>query len=220
MLSVYIDLEESSTAAPILLLLAVIHPTQQQLSLHQLTRSIDFTPPLRDLSETSRTAFKHCMRRIARLLTSGQKTGGQYVHLHPSFHSFLVNLKGILSLEVHKEIAFMCLSIMAKELRFNICHLPSSFLRNSYVVNRAAVVEANISSHLRYACHFWTFHLSRLETCRVELVHMISDFFHIHLLSWLEVMSITETSPRGALAQLQNSKVSHNWCSRHTRFSC
>lgn len=100
-----------------------------------------------------------------------------------------------------------CLEIMAEELRFNIFTLPSSFMRNKDVQNLQALLEANMSSRLRYACCHWTDQVSRLENPDADLLEMVSRFFRTHFLHWLEVMSILALSPIDALKNLNTVRV-------------
>lgn len=114
-------------------------------------------------------------------------------------NSFIVDL----SLpEVGRLRATACLEIMARELRFNICQISSSFLRNKDLANSSATVEARVSSNLRYACRHWAEHVSGLETLDVDLLRMLSGFFQTHFLHWLEVMSILALSPVNVLKHL------------------
>lgn len=95
-----------------------------------------------------------------------------------------------------------CLDIMAKELRFNMYKLPSSFVRNERLPDLKALSEANTSSRLRYACRHWADRVSQLETLDANLVGMLTRFFQAHFLHWLEVISILALSPVDILKNL------------------
>lgn len=92
-----------------------------------------------------------------------------------------------------------CLDIMAEELRFNIFTLSSSFMRNKDAQNLEALLEANMSSRLRYACRHWADRVSGLETLDVDLVGILISFFQTDFLHWLEVMSILDLLPGDVL---------------------
>jgi hypothetical protein len=115
--------------------------------------------------------------------------------LHASFPEFLsdksrsgeycVDVSGI-----HDELAFASLGVMKKQLRFNICKLPSSYLRNSDVPRLAERIKENISPELSYSCRFWADHLRRTEF-RSLLAKEVGAFFnHERLLFWIEVLSL------------------------------
>lgn len=132
----------------------------------------------------------------------------------PAFETFLWDLSRqspslieITIPDVDRLRATICLDIMAKELRFNICKSPSSFLRSKDVPKIEALKAANISSHLRYACHQWTTHVCQMETLDVDLLEMLSDFFQTRFLYWLEVMGLLGLSPFEALKNLDPAPV-------------
>jgi hypothetical protein len=58
---------------------------------------------------------------------------------------------------------------MAKELKFNICHLPTSYLLNAKVTDMDGRVGHWISDGLLYSCIQWAGHLeSTSESFRIE----------------------------------------------------
>jgi hypothetical protein len=84
--------------------------------------------------------------------------------LHASFPEFLTDQQrsGEFFIDlsrIHDELAFACLGVMKTELRFNICDLPSSYLRNSQVCDLERRIEANVTSQLSYSCRYWADHL-------------------------------------------------------------
>lgn len=91
---------------------------------------------------------------------------------------------------------------MANELRFNIFTLSSSFKRNTDEQNLEALLEANVSFRLRYACCHWTDQVSGLETFDADLIGMLIRFFKANFLQWLEVMSILALLPVNILKNL------------------
>ena len=103
---------------------------------------------------------------------------------------------------------------MAEELRFNICGLSSSFIRNVDVEDLRNSIATDIPPHLNLACCTWTYHITQIRALEPALVQMISNFFRFHLLFWLEVMSLTKRSAEKALAQLNTVKVHRKSCFR------
>ena len=81
--------------------------------------------------------------------------------------------------------------LMNKMLRFNICQIPSSFLRNDQLP--PGHFESVISRSLAYGCRFWGSHLENQHSA--VNVDLVNTFVYGHLLSWLEVLSVHESLP-------------------------
>ena len=86
-------------------------------------------------------------------------------------------------------MALACLQVMRTRLRFNICQLETSHIRNVDVPDLASRIEKLIPTHLSYPCRFWSDHLHTAKI-DVEVVESVKDFLHTHLLHWLEVLSL------------------------------
>jgi WD40 repeat protein len=87
-----------------------------------------------------------------------------------------------------------CFNIMMSNLRFNICNLPSSFLLDSEVPALAHLVQKNVSDILTYCCRHWSQHLARVASNDRDFLPYIQDFFPMHVLFWIEVMNILQSS--------------------------
>ena len=114
--------------------------------------------------------------------------------LHASFFDVLTDLDRSESYYVdpshhHRTLTLSCLRIMKFELRFNICGLETSHIRNTDVPGLNAQVEKAITQHLLYACIFWADHLIVPEY-DAEIMDEIINFFHCRLLYWLECLSL------------------------------
>ena len=77
--------------------------------------------------------------------------------LHTSLRDFLLDTTEShafsIDLGYHsQEIAWACLKIMNRDLKFNICKLPTSYALNSQVEDLPQRVKEHISPGLRYAC--------------------------------------------------------------------
>ena len=91
--------------------------------------------------------------------------------------------------DAHRRMFESSFRLMNKTLRFNICQIPSSFLRNDQLP--LGHVESVISHPLAYACRFWGSHLENFESdVNVDLVN---TFIQEHFLSWLEVLSVHQS---------------------------
>jgi len=83
----------------------------------------------------------------------------------------------------HDVLAHGCLDVMAKQLRFNV-----SKIRSSYEPNPIKC-PGSITLSLEYACMQWVYHLSALVNTG-NLDAKIGKIFRPRLLPWLEVMSV------------------------------
>ncbi|KAF9459713.1 WD40-repeat-containing domain protein [Collybia nuda] len=116
---------------------------------------------------------------------------------HHSFVDFLIDPKKcptpflIDKAAQHKALAHASLKIMKQRLRFNICNLETSHLRNKDIFDLDDQIRQNIPDHLSYSCRFWAEHLraSRFDT---ELLQEVQEFLNERLLYWLEVLSLTK----------------------------
>jgi hypothetical protein len=96
---------------------------------------------------------------------------------------------------------------MERELRFNICQIPTSYKANKDIENLDTLVKKYISPHLLYASRFWAQHLSYLTDIDDVISFKLRGMLSSRFLEWLEVMSVTDASFQAALATLDSSKV-------------
>ena len=90
----------------------------------------------------------------------------------------------------HAEILLLCLRLMKKRLRRNICYLDD-YAALSEVKDHSARKKDHIGDALGYACQFWTKHLVGVpgNSPHVEEVQRgMEEFFTTHLLQWIEVL--------------------------------
>jgi NACHT domain len=115
---------------------------------------------------------------------------------HQSFVDFLIDPNHcphdflIVRERENRNLAAACLKIMKTHLRFNICELESSYLRNSEVSDLHTRVKKHIPRHLFYASRFWADHLTQ-TTFDSELLDHVQYLTHNQFLFWLEVLSLT-----------------------------
>ena len=117
---------------------------------------------------------------------------------HTSFYDYLTNIETsseawyIDEIESKRKIAERCFVGMDRMLHFNMCHLESSYVANSDVVDLEERVHNYISSSLYYICRYWSNHLQ--DTLYSDgMRDALRVFTYNHLLFWLEVMSVTNT---------------------------
>jgi NACHT domain len=90
-----------------------------------------------------------------------------------------------------RSLTLACLNTMGNNLRFNICDLDTSYLRNTEIPDLESRIEERISPHLSYSCRFWASHL--VETAfDEEIFTLLQKFMLSQFLFWLEVLSLTK----------------------------
>ncbi|KAJ6501235.1 WD40-repeat-containing domain protein [Mycena vitilis] len=80
--------------------------------------------------------------------------------------------------------------VMQTELRFNICGLPTSYLRNSDMPEIQSRLRTSISGQLLYACRYWADHLTAVPF-HFDIAQAAYKFLVDKFLFWLEVLSLT-----------------------------
>jgi hypothetical protein len=115
---------------------------------------------------------------------------------HASFFDFLVDKSRSKSYYVdvsqkNLNFSFSAFRVMKRELRFNICGLETSHVRNTDVSDLTTRVTNTILPHLSYVCRFWADHLNA-TAFDTEILEELRDFLHHHFLYWLEVLSLTK----------------------------
>ncbi|KAG6328858.1 hypothetical protein ID866_10232, partial [Astraeus odoratus] len=119
--------------------------------------------------------------------------------LHTCFYDFLTDHPRsedffIHKADIHKDLVAASLRILQKDLRFNICRLETSYLRNSDVRNLGQMVTKNISLHLSYACRFWANHLQEVEFDPLLAEFLRAMFESERVLFWLEVLGLLRSA--------------------------
>jgi hypothetical protein len=129
------------------------------------------------------------------LLSGVNQDGAPVRALHSSFFDFLTDENRSKSYYVDASRQNWTLTLstfrVMKELRFNICGLNTSHLRNSDYPDLPARIKKAIGPHLSYSCRFWSAHLVSAAH-HPEILGEIWDFLHNRLLYWLEFLSLTK----------------------------
>ncbi|KAJ6559801.1 WD40-repeat-containing domain protein, partial [Mycena capillaripes] len=81
------------------------------------------------------------------------------------------------------------MKVLDRQLKFNICDLPTSYLRNIDMPDFQWRLDNYIPLHLRYAAQFWVDHLveTPYDSCSEQRVQ---DLLFKKFLFWLEVLSL------------------------------
>jgi hypothetical protein len=183
--------------------------TKEPLSLHAL---VHLVPPDSILTPDDMRTQRRIVKHFASLLSGTHSDHEPIVPLHSSYRDFLCNLEHnkdfyIDQSEANQQMALACFRVMEQNLTFNICQIPTSFLRNVDIPELTGLREKHIPHHLSYACCFWAFHVSTTPSSEFAQKDLES-FFQKDFLYWLEVMSVIQSSPQAALASLSTCNVS------------
>ncbi|KAJ7121439.1 WD40 repeat-like protein [Mycena epipterygia] len=108
-------------------------------------------------------------------LTDANRSGGQPWSIDPKAD--------------HHPLALGCLQILDTELRFNICDLENSHLRNADVVGISDRVATVITPPLAYSSCFWFNHIQAIPFEKTVL-QTIDRLLHRKFLYWLETLSL------------------------------
>lgn len=116
---------------------------------------------------------------------------------HQSFVDFLIDQDrcppGFLIQKEHetRKLMISCTRVMRNYLKFNICDLKSSYLRNAEVADLASRLEERIHPCVFYSTCFWANHLA--ETAfDTEVLEALQYFMDNQFLFWLEVLSLVK----------------------------
>jgi hypothetical protein len=118
--------------------------------------------------------------------------------IHLSFREFMTSRKSKLyrdredllcgTEKQKQEFVSKVLQTMQTELKFNICDLPTSHLKNVQMPDLGQKLNSCIPMYLRYCCCFWADHLA--VSINTENSRMARKFLETKCLFWLEVLSL------------------------------
>lgn len=141
--------------------------------------------------------YHRLARKLSSLVTGTQNLDTPLIALHTSFTDFLGDKArssekySVDPVAFHQHLAAGCLHTMSAELRFNLCGLSTSFMKNKEIENIDQLIGEHISESLSYACRFWPYHLCQLDNwAEVEMLRgSVARLLNDRVLEWLEVMS-------------------------------
>ncbi|KIM21677.1 hypothetical protein M408DRAFT_44464, partial [Serendipita vermifera MAFF 305830] len=135
------------------------------------------------------------MEYICNQLQSVMDSQGSLRVHHQSFVDFLMDHAAcpagfwIDREDGHRHLTLTCLKMMNSGLRFNICGLKSSYIRNSDVQDLTSITASHISGQLSYSSYFWASHLAEAAFDERIFSHL-HEFMHERFLFWLEALSL------------------------------
>lgn len=161
--------------------------------------------------EADRYSVRIILDFMASFLSGTAETSTPVRPLHASFYDFLLDEHRsgeffIDEAEIHHDLALAALGVMQADLRFNMCALPTSYLRNSDVTDLAKRVEENIPIQLLYSCRFWVAHLQGADP-NAELGQEVKGFVTGEkILFWMEVLGVSKCIGEAYMALVSAEK--------------
>jgi hypothetical protein len=162
---------------------------------------------LSKLLSIERGTLNTVIRHLHSVLHVPEKENSPIRLLHPSFRDFLLDKQRCQDVnfwidekKVHQGLIENCLRLMSSTLDRDICGLQAPGALASEV--ESSILARCLPSHVQYACRYWVDHLQQLEHDQREelrLYEKVQVFLEIHLLHWLEALSIMGKMSEGIL---------------------
>ncbi|KAF5378038.1 hypothetical protein D9757_011521 [Collybiopsis confluens] len=115
----------------------------------------------------------------------------QCVHtFHLSFPEYITRQSDEMNIsKYHEELSINCFKQM-EQLRFNMCDLPSSFVRDAEVEGLQERIKERIGETLEYSCHFWGNHVLDTGPLVRNVMGEMASFVKSRGVYWIEAMSL------------------------------
>ncbi|EDR06801.1 uncharacterized protein LACBIDRAFT_299688 [Laccaria bicolor S238N-H82] len=138
-----------------------------------------------------------------------------YLHIcHQSVADFLLDFEHSQDLWLDPRFyslcfAGSCLKLLNAKLRFNFFDLKTSYILNKNIPELNDHLESVKSTALDHASYFWASYLQEDcdKTLQLEVQEALETFLMVHLLHWLEIMSLMGTVNHAAQLLLSTA----NW---------
>ncbi|KAG8742003.1 hypothetical protein FRC10_002120 [Ceratobasidium sp. 414] len=157
--------------------------------------------------------FDIVVSKLGSVLYIDESQGGAVRVYHPSFadyvntrsssHRFYANIP-----QRNAELAQGCLETMVAKLKFNICKIETSYVRNNDIPN---LDRSAITNGLRYSSEYWTSHLMQAEK-EASILPNGALLSHVldgpRILYWIEALSLMGKL-HTALSSVRDLK---RWC--------
>ena len=187
--------------------MAIVLALNEPLSLHSLSTLLG-----RDLN------IRPIIKPMASLLDGVLDEEKPIRPLHTSFRDFLLDearssVFHVQTLPHHSlHLGRALLAAMRNSLKFNICDLKDSRIRNTTIPDLPTRVNKAIPPHLSYSCQYWMYHLQHTE-CTLDLLNEVTLFFKTFFPYWLEAVSLLSlSSPLSPiLSALETCTILQKW---------
>ncbi|KAJ6564287.1 WD40-repeat-containing domain protein, partial [Mycena capillaripes] len=151
---------------------------------------------LADLLELEKSDLLGALLPLSAVIHVSDTPGAAIKIIHLSFREFMTSRVQGTRCEILcgtenqlRDLVSALMKVLDRELRFNICDLPTSYLRNKDMPDFQWRLNSYIPLHLRYAAEFWIDHL--VETTYDSFsAQGVQSLLFKKFLFWLEVLSL------------------------------
>jgi hypothetical protein len=151
---------------------------------------------LADLLELKKTDLLGILLPLSAVIHVSDAPGTAIRIIHLSFREFMTDYVKVDRPEIlcgtdnqQRALLSTLMGVLDKQLKFNICDLPTSYLRNIDMPEFQWRLDNYIPLHLRYAAQFWVDHLMKIafDACSDQ---QVQNLLFKKFLFWLEVLSL------------------------------
>ena len=186
--------------------MAFVLALKEPLPLTSLSALFDGDPNIRDI-----------IKPLGSLLDGAHNEQKPIRPLHTSFRDFLLDDTRSSTFHVNilpnhsLSLGHASLGCMRKMLKFNICDLKDSRLRNNAIPDLPNRVTTAIPPYFAYSCQYWMDHMQHAD-CTSELLDEVTFFFKTFFPFWLEAISLLSISnPVSCLSALTACTLLRQW---------
>jgi NACHT domain len=135
------------------------------------------------------------LRPIMTITGPNHDTPGTVRVIHPSFADFLSSIHCpsrfcIDVRSIHAKCARGSLVRMHTRLKHDFCGILGGSMLNAEVHGLEGKLRLNLTDDLRYACRFWSYHVSQSPEDDDEIYELMKLFFCEDIRKWLEMLSL------------------------------
>jgi hypothetical protein len=148
---------------------------------------------LADLLGLKKDVLLRALHRLSAVIHVSDAPGTAIRIIHLSFKEFMTDYVKVDRPEIlcgtdnqQRALVSTLMGVMDKQLKFNICDLPTSYLRNTEMPEFQWRLDNYIPLHLRYAAQFWVDHLVKTAYDSGIVENLLFKKF----LFWLEALSL------------------------------
>jgi hypothetical protein len=166
----------------------------------QLLEPLDYQS-LAELLELDKTVLLGTLLPLSSVIHVSDTPGAAIRIIHLSFREFMMSYVQVTRPEIlcgtdnqRRALMSALMKVLHRQLKFNICDLPTSYLRNIDMPDFWWRLDNYIPLHLRYAAQFWVDHLVEIaydswHGLRVQNLLFKKFLFWLELLSLLGIVS-------------------------------
>ncbi|KAJ6505994.1 hypothetical protein DFH09DRAFT_943429, partial [Mycena vulgaris] len=151
---------------------------------------------LADLLELDKTVLLGTLLPLSAVIHVSDTPGAAIRIIHLSFREFMTSHVQVARPEIlcgtddqQQALVSSLLKVLNRQLKFNICDLPTSYLRNIDMPGFQWRLANYIPLHLRYAAQFWIDHLEKTAYDSYS-GQEVQNLLFKKFLFWLEVLSL------------------------------